>query len=82
MVLNRFINIQNNIKTKHTSLFREDEISNDSTKIADELNQYFSTVASKLRSNNEGHNFTTKYLTNNNEHSFFIKPTYNLKLYK
>ena len=51
-----------------------------SKKIANKCNDYFSTIAEKLQSRmyHEGHHFT-KYLTNSNSNSFFIRPPSEIK---
>ena len=48
----------------------------DPIKIANEFNEYFSTIGSQLQGRiyHFGQDFS-KYLTNSNEYSFFITPT-------
>ena len=52
-----------------------------SKQIANKCNDYFSTIAEKLQSRiyHEGHDFT-KYLSNSNSNSFFIRPTSDIEI--
>ena len=54
----------------------KNEMISDTIKIANEFNEYFSTIGSQLegRIYHFGQDFS-KYLTNSNEYSFFITPT-------
>ena len=70
------IELKNCVKSDPCSLMVEDELINDPTKIANEFNDYFSSVASNLRNKAFDHNTDFKsYLQNRNENNFFINPT-------
>ena len=69
------ININSTTKNQPTSLLVNDNFISDPTEIATTFNDYFSSIADELQGKiYDGHDFT-KYLTNRNEHSFFIRPT-------
>ena len=70
------ININSTMKTEPTSLMVNNDLISDPKEIANTFNNHFSTIAKELQGNiyHNGQDFT-KYLTNRNEHNFFITPT-------
>ena len=65
------INIKSTEKVVPSSLLVNNKVISDPTEVANEFNNYFSTIASKLQSKiyHSGQDFN-KYLLNRNEHSF------------
>ena len=69
------ININSTSKTEPTSILVNDKIITDPIEVANSFNNYFSSIAEDLQGKIYQGNDFTKYLGNNNDHSFFIKPT-------
>ena len=69
------INISQSKNTKIDSLIVDRKMINNPKDIADNFNNYFSSIARKLQDNlHGGHDFKT-FLSNRNDKSFFITPT-------
>ena len=70
------INLNGRDKSNLTSLLVNDELIKDPTKIANEFNNYFSSIAGKLQASiySQGQDFKD-YLHNISEQTFFIWPT-------
>ena len=70
------INVNSTMRSQPTSLLVNNELINEPNKIANEFNNYFSTIAINLQSKiyHHGQDFT-KYLNNRNQNNFFISPT-------
>ena len=64
------------MKSDPTSLIINKKLSSDPMEIATKFKTYFSNIASTLQGkiHHKNQDFN-KYLTNQNEYSFFIKPT-------
>ena len=74
--IKQLINIKNKESSQPNAIMIDKTICTDSKQIANKFNVYFSTIAAKLQGKvyHAGHDFT-KYLTDRNEKSFFIRPT-------
>ena len=74
--INQIINIKSKKSNQISSLIINNELITDSKQIANNFNEYFCTIAERLQSRiyHASQNFT-KYLTNSNDHNFFIAPT-------
>ncbi len=69
------ININSTLKNDASSLLINNELITDPMEIANSFNNYFSSIAEELQGKIfQGHDFTT-YLTDRNDHNFFITPT-------
>ena len=75
------ISLKSNKKSQPNSLYVNKNLINDSKKIADTFNDYFSTIATKLQSeiHYRGKDFST-FLNDANENSFFIYPTNEIEI--
>ena len=70
------IELKNSKKSDPCSLLVDDKLISDPVKIANEYNNYFSTIANNLRNKMFDRNKNFKsYLQNRRENSFFINPT-------
>ena len=74
--INKVINISNNIRNTSSSLIVNNKLISDPVKVANKVNEYFSTIAENLQSNiyQTGTDFH-QYLKGRNSHSIFIQPT-------
>ena len=70
------INLDGRDKLNPTSILIDDDLVTEPKEVANQFNNYFSNIASKLQASiyTQGQDFN-KYLKNNAEHSFFIKST-------
>ena len=70
------IHLKNSNKFDPTLLLVDDKLISEPKEIANEYNNYFSTIANKLRGKiyNLNQDFTS-YLQNANDNNFFINPT-------
>ena len=74
--IKQIINISNKIFNPITSMYINNNISNDQTKIANHLNTYFSTIGTKIQNKIfPSKHLSQSFLKNPNPNSFFIKPT-------
>ena len=74
--IKQIINIKNKDNKQPNAIMIDKVLNTDSKQIANEFNVYFSSIAEKLQSRiyHQGQDFS-KYLTDRNINSFFIKPT-------
>ena len=74
--IKQIININNKSNNHPSSLFIDNKLITDPKGIANEFNVYFSTIAERLQGRiyHNGQDFSS-YLTNRNEHNFFMKHT-------
>ena len=74
--IKNLIHLSQKNKTESTSLMIEEKLLTDPKEVANEYNNYFSTIANKLREGIHSHNPNFRsYLLNSNEKNFFIFPT-------
>ena len=73
--INSIVNFKETTNFQIDSLLVENNFTNDSKEIADNMNEYFSTVANQLQEKIFGGFDFKKYLTNRCENTFFINPT-------
>ena len=73
--INQIININSKGKNRPSSLIVKNKLISDPYEVANNFNEYFSTIADKLQANiYQVGSDSSQYLTNMNEHNFFIKP--------